>query len=163
MLLPLHLVHVEVKVSIDMYWSLGPEDKIFTITELVQQLEALEALPRALADGISTLRVIGVGLRETQIDPRNFLETYSPDLFAMDEDGGVTSMWPRLTRLAEKWTRDVSWWWVQVENEGFGETRHMVEVWREVGETARDLIRRDDYDARKTLEGMFDLNCAEVV
>ena len=72
MLLPLHLVHVEVKVSIDMYWSLGPEDKIFTITELVQQLEALEALPRALADGISTLRVIGVGLRETQIDPRNF-------------------------------------------------------------------------------------------
>ena len=50
-----------------------------------------------------------------------------------------------------------------MENEGFGETRHMVEVWREVGETARDLIRRDDYDARKTLEGMFDLNCAEVV
>ncbi|KAH9919747.1 uncharacterized protein BXZ73DRAFT_80266 [Epithele typhae] len=54
----------------------------------------------------------------------------------------------RLRELREEVPRDERWWWV----EGEGAARRPVEIWREDGERARDLIQRADFDAARTLD-----------
>ncbi|KAH9910177.1 uncharacterized protein BXZ73DRAFT_109408 [Epithele typhae] len=138
----------------------------------VLRVDTLRALPDALLRALPHVRVFSLlgckailnftDLRSGRSEP--FWEDVKPDFDtaiqaqdAVDEEWGETS--PQvdehlreLRRRADETAglRNERWWWV----EGEGEERRAIEIWKEKGEWARDVIESVDFQPGD-LTGMF--------
>ncbi|KAH9910625.1 uncharacterized protein BXZ73DRAFT_108751 [Epithele typhae] len=140
----------------------------------VRRVEALLSLPQRLVAAAPSLRL--VALRSCLPAPSAFdgPEAHAGRVPALStefaaelarEDNAERRWAPtnefvrptlrRLRQLREEVPRDERWWWV----EGEGATRRPVEIWREDGERARDLIQHADFDAARSLDGFYSARC----
>ncbi|KAH9913144.1 uncharacterized protein BXZ73DRAFT_107021 [Epithele typhae] len=139
-------------------------------TTEARRAEALRPLPLRLVEAVPTLRVLSLSscfprsdiaralARRTPLAPEVTAELARED--AVERRWGPTSEFvgPALRRLQvlrEEVPRDKRWWWV----EGDGAARAPVEIWREAGERARELIGRADFDPARSLDGFYSAKC----
>ncbi|KAH9921191.1 uncharacterized protein BXZ73DRAFT_104479 [Epithele typhae] len=138
----------------------------------VRRVDILRALPDALARALPHVRVFSLGPCKAALNECDrlvgrsgeFWESLNPDFCAVikaqdavDEEWGemssqVDEHLRELRRRADETAglRDERWWWV----EGEGEERRSIEIWKEKGEWARDVIESVDFQPGD-LTGMF--------
>ncbi|KAH9919761.1 uncharacterized protein BXZ73DRAFT_80276 [Epithele typhae] len=129
----------------------------------VRRVDALLALPPALARAVPSLRLLALHScrpettgfdnareRGERMGTRDFPPELAAEL-AWEDD--VERLWGptsvcvrpalrRLNELRKEVPRDERWWWI----EGEGATRTPVEIWREDGERGREIVRRADFN-----------------
>ncbi|KAH9919750.1 uncharacterized protein BXZ73DRAFT_104854 [Epithele typhae] len=139
----------------------------------VRRVEALRPLPLQLAEAVPSLRVLALfscwparmGIH-TRAGRAELLEPPPEFIAELEREDEIGRLWgpdseflnAPMRRIRELWAeipRDKRWWWV----EGKGAARRPVEIWREDGERARDMIKRADFDPEKGLDGFYSDKC----
>ncbi|KAH9919780.1 uncharacterized protein BXZ73DRAFT_80296 [Epithele typhae] len=137
-----------------------------------RRVEALRPLPPQIVEALPTLRVLALssclpGRQASTPDERapargprrggdGSARARKRCGAAVGTDSEFVS--PALRRLRELRTeipRDERWWWV----EGDGAARTPVEIWREDGEKARELIKDASLDPARSLDGFYSARC----
>ncbi|KAH9906591.1 uncharacterized protein BXZ73DRAFT_110453 [Epithele typhae] len=132
-----------------------------------RRVEALRPLPLRIVEAVPTLRVLSLSSclpGSTIFDARcGRHEDFDLEIMAeLARENAIEQRWgptsefvsPGLRRLRElrvEIPRDERWWWVG----GDGAARTPVEIWREAGERARELIERRDFDPATSLDGFY--------
>ncbi|KAH9919753.1 uncharacterized protein BXZ73DRAFT_104858 [Epithele typhae] len=135
----------------------------------IQRAETLRALPLRLTEAVPSLRVLALsscklgrvfnwGVCHDLAGPRMIAEIGTEEGIQRQWGPGSESLnapMRKISELGAEFPRDERWWWV----EGEGAARTLIEIWREDGERARDLIRRADFDPEKSLDGFYSDKC----
>ncbi|KAH9905533.1 uncharacterized protein BXZ73DRAFT_82908 [Epithele typhae] len=136
----------------------------FTV-ELERVRALREILPAALANAAPTLRVLGLGscavsegmLPQIEKHLSDSQEKGTGDDAEADQDAQTSStLCAALHRIAqEPLSRAHRWWWIE-QSAGSVDA---VEIWREVGERAREMAEQKDFDLNTGFDGFFSEKC----
>ncbi|KAH9939324.1 uncharacterized protein BXZ73DRAFT_76037 [Epithele typhae] len=114
----------------------------------LRRIRRLLGAPRALVDAIPTVRILQVRGACPAVLPRTAKEVG-------EQDEGEAAALAELRRMekeeVQRWER---WWWAENALGAAGNERALVELWREDGERARDIVEGDDFDAKTSFDGV---------
>ncbi|KAH9939397.1 uncharacterized protein BXZ73DRAFT_99601 [Epithele typhae] len=126
--------------------------------ELSRFTHSRDVLPRGLVAALPTLRVFmirhTVHTREELAEAEHIADHEDNDanedeLDCLRRDADRAEL--VLRQIASELPRPERWWWV----ERTGGSAEMVEIWREDGEEARDIIEDRDFNRETGLDGFF--------
>ncbi|KAH9921176.1 uncharacterized protein BXZ73DRAFT_104463 [Epithele typhae] len=170
---PLPLTHFSFRVNTPKtYGPLSMAGVNRCRTQEVRRVDTLRALPDALPRALPHLRVFSLGPCKTVLRewdrrsgrPEEFWKYLKPDVCAaIQAQDAVDEEWGEMSAQVDEHLRELRrredetaglrnerWWWV----EGEGEERRAIEIWKEKGEWARDVIEGEDFQPGD-LTGMF--------
>ncbi|KAH9939326.1 uncharacterized protein BXZ73DRAFT_99528 [Epithele typhae] len=112
------------------------------------RIQRLLGAPRALVDALPTVRVLQVRGACPAVLPRT-----AEEVGEQGEGEAAALMELRRMEKAEvrRWER---WWWAE-DTLGTAGERALVELWREDGERAREIVEGDDFDAKTSFDGFM--------
>ncbi|KAH9917112.1 uncharacterized protein BXZ73DRAFT_105590 [Epithele typhae] len=122
----------------------------------VDRLRMLHSLPGQLVDAIPTLRVLGVGTCLPALHPDRGKKGWEgfnkKDLVDLEESEARKT----LREMGEtNMTREQRWWIVDRQ----AAPAKMVEIWREDGERARDMVESEGFDASMSFDEFYSDRC----